>query len=134
MAMGRGHYRAERVECMAWYSDYKYISQMLLLSIYQFSESMIVNAVIPVNASRQQGETKAASVLTRLRCSLGPRCSFNWLGHWNGGRNCWWKWKWWLYEWVRLVIVLGKENRSGSDIRRCYLRHAKKGLSIIFAW
>lgn len=54
----------EKMECMVFHSDYKHLSQMLLLAVYITTlglgdkESVIVNSVIPVHASGRQGEIK----------------------------------------------------------------------------
>ena len=41
-------------------------------------ELEVVSAVIPVHTSDKQEEIKSLSVLTRLLCSVVPRCSSNW--------------------------------------------------------
>ena len=48
-------------------------------------ELEVGSAVIPVHTSDKQEEIKSLSVLTRLLCSVVPRCSSNWLNGWGRG-------------------------------------------------
>lgn len=83
----------EKVDLIVCHSDSKHLHLKLLPKIINFlspseKESVIVGSDFPVHTSEMKEKIETMSVLTGLSCSLGPRCTLNWLNRYDRVVGC----------------------------------------------